>query len=81
VERKRLDIFTRFLDPAGIEPAAVRTSELTVMIIQLVASRRGVAALPSWALMEYTARGDVVARPFGENGMWAYLVCRDADCG
>jgi LysR family transcriptional regulator, regulator for metE and metH len=81
VERKRLDIFTRFLDPAGIEPAAVRTSELTVMIIQLVASRRGVAALPSWALMEYTARGDVVARPFGENGMWAtlYAATRTAD--
>ncbi|MFP3499980.1 LysR substrate-binding domain-containing protein, partial [Pseudomonas sp. SIMBA_059] len=32
VERDRLDIFTRFLEPADIEPAAVRTSELTVMM-------------------------------------------------
>ncbi len=41
VERDRLDIFTRFLEPADIEPAAVRTSELTVMMMQLVASGRG----------------------------------------
>jgi LysR family transcriptional regulator, regulator for metE and metH len=73
VKRKRLDIFTRFLDPAGIEPAAVRTSELTVMMMQLVASRRGVAALPNWALMEYADRGYVVARPLGESGMWGTL--------
>ncbi|MDN5850453.1 MAG: LysR family transcriptional regulator, partial [Nitrococcus sp.] len=51
--RSRLDVFARFLDPAGVEPAAVRTSELTVMIIQLVVSGRGVAALPNWALDEY----------------------------
>lgn len=38
VERDRLDIFTRFLEPADIEPAQVRTSELTVMMMQLVAS-------------------------------------------
>jgi LysR family transcriptional regulator for metE and metH len=53
VDRSRLDIFTAFLDPAGIEPASVRTAELTPMIVQLVASGRGVAALPSWALDEY----------------------------
>lgn len=53
VERSRLDIFTTFLDPAGIDPAGIRTAELTPMIVQLVASGRGVAALPSWALDEY----------------------------
>ena len=53
VDRSRLDIYTAFLDPADIEPAAVRTAELTPMIVQLVASGRGVAALPSWALDEY----------------------------
>lgn len=53
VDRSRLDIFTVFLDPAGIEPAGIRTAELTPMIVQLVASGRGVAALPSWALDEY----------------------------
>lgn len=53
VERSRLDIFNVFLDPADIEPVAIRTAELTPMIVQLVASGRGVAALPSWALDEY----------------------------
>lgn len=53
VDRSRLDVFTVFLDPAGVEPAGIRTAELTPMIVQLVASGRGVAALPSWALDEY----------------------------
>ena len=53
VEKSRLDIFTAFLDPANVEPAALRTAELTPMIVQLVASGRGVTALPSWALAEY----------------------------
>ncbi|MFT0534014.1 LysR family transcriptional regulator [Castellaniella hirudinis] len=53
VDRGRLDVFTTFLDPAGVEPAGIRTAELTPMIVQLVASGRGVAALPSWALDEY----------------------------
>lgn len=59
VERDRLDIFTRFLEPADIEPAAVRTSELTVMMMQLVASGRGVCGMPHWALHEYSSRGYV----------------------
>ena len=71
--RSRLDVFARFLDPAGVEPAAVRTSELTVMIIQLVASRRGVAALPSWALNEYRDQRQLVARPLGRDGLWSPL--------
>ncbi|HET8700593.1 MAG TPA: LysR family transcriptional regulator [Nitrococcus sp.] len=71
--RSRLDVFARFLDPAGVEPAAVRTSELTVMIIQLVVSRRGVAALPNWALDEYRDQKQLTARPLGRNGLWSPL--------
>lgn len=71
--RSRLDVFNRFLDPAGVEPAAVRTAELTVMIVQLVASRRGVAALPSWALDEYLEQGQVVTRALGKRGLWSTL--------
>jgi len=73
VERQRLDIFTRFLDPAGVEPGAVRHTELTVMMIQLVASSRGVAALPDWALAEYLESGSVIARPLGEEGLHGTL--------
>ena len=73
VDRSRLDVFTQFLDPAGLEPARVRTAELTTMMIQLVSSGRGVCCLPNWALHEYTERDYVVARSLGEDGIWPNL--------
>lgn len=73
VERDRLDIFTRFLDPVDIEPASVRTAELTPMIIQLVASGRGVTCLPNWALTEYLEQGTVMAKKLGRAGLWCTL--------
>lgn len=73
VERERMDVFKYFLEPAGVEPAAIRTTELTAMILQLVASGRGVAALPSWVLTEYLARNYVSARSLGEQPFWCNL--------
>ena len=73
VERDRLDIFTRFLEPADVEPAQVRTSGLTVMMMQLVASGRGVCGLPNWALHEYSSRGYVTAKRLGDKGLFATL--------
>ncbi|WGL16410.1 LysR family transcriptional regulator [Microbulbifer bruguierae] len=73
VERERLDIFQHFLEPAGIEPAAVRTVELTVMMVQLVVSGRGVCALPNWALYEYLQKGLVNQLRLGKNGLWSTL--------
>ncbi len=73
VDRDMLDVFVQFLEPAEIEPAAIRHAELTVMMMQLVASERGVCALPNWALNEYTSRGYVTAVPMSENGIWCTL--------
>ena len=73
VERDRLDIFTRFLGPAGIEPAGVRNAELTIMMMQLVASGRGVCCLPNWAITEYLQRGYVSARRLGRDGLFGTL--------
>ncbi|CCK75439.1 MAG: LysR family transcriptional regulator [Oleispira antarctica] len=73
VERKRLDIFTQFLDPNGIEPNATRHADLTLMIVQLVASGRGVACLPNWALQPYLNAGLISSRPLGEKGIWPTL--------
>lgn len=73
VERQRLDIFTAFLDPADIEPAAIRTAELTPMIAQLVASQRGIAALPNWALTEYLGQGWLSISHLGPQGVWRTL--------
>ena len=73
VDRSRLDIFTAFLEPAGVEPLRVRTAELTTMMIQLVASGRGVCCLPNWALHEYRQRDFVVVKSLGEEGIWPTL--------
>lgn len=72
VDPERLDVFQHFLTPAGVMPARIRHTELTLMMVQLVASGRGVCALPSWAAAEYVARGWVRTRPLGE-GIWCTL--------
>jgi len=72
VPEDRLDLIRRVLAPAGIKPAR-REAQLTVAILQLVASRRGLAALPAWAVAPYLERGYVAARPIGKHGLWAEL--------
>lgn len=73
VERSRLDIFKYFLGPAGVTPAGVRTSELTLMMVQLAASGRGVCALPNWVLAEYADASLLTVRSAGEAGVWPTL--------
>ena len=73
VDKQRLDVYTAFLDPAGVEPAAIRKAELTPMIVQLVASQRGVTALPNWALTEYLNQGWLRTCRLGEAGVWRTL--------
>mgnify|MGYP000877878482 CR=1 FL=1 len=57
----RLDIYTRFLTPAGISPKRHKPIETTDIMLQMVVSGRGVAALPRWLVAAY-------ARPFQEPG-------------
>ncbi|MGB5443962.1 MAG: LysR family transcriptional regulator [Psychromonas sp.] len=73
VEKERLDIFNQFLIPEGVSPAKIRHADLTLMILQLVASGRGVAGLPNWALFEYLQKDYVVARRLGKEGVWNTL--------
>ena len=63
-----LDVMKHCLMPAKINPKR-RTAELTVAILQLVASGRGIAALPSWTVGNYIERGYVVSRPIGRDGL------------
>lgn len=67
-----LDLVRRVLRPAGITPPR-RTSELTVAMLQLVASGRGIAALPLWAVEGYLARGYVVRQRIGADGLTGQL--------
>lgn len=73
VDEDRLDVFSHFLQPAGVRPQKIRHSELTLMMVQLVASGRGVCALPSWAAQEYVQRGWVKTLPLGSGGIWRTL--------
>ena len=73
VEKERLDIFNLFLNPAGVAPERIRHAEMTIMMLQLVASGRGVAALPNWALTEYLEKDYILAKPLGEESCWTTL--------
>ncbi len=68
VPDEMLDLIRQVLEPAGVRPPR-RTTELTVAMLQLVASGRGVAALPLWAVQSYLDRGYVTARPIGDKGL------------
>ncbi|WP_028955877.1 LysR family transcriptional regulator [Sulfitobacter sp. 20_GPM-1509m] len=69
VERSRLDVFSQLLNPAKVEPAAVRQAELTAVILLLVASNRGVSVLPDWVVREVKYSSDYVTRPLTAKGL------------
>ncbi len=69
---ERLDLVRDVLRPAGVNPAR-RTTELTVAILQLVASGRGVAALPGWTVQPYLDRKYVAWKPVGRTGLHSRL--------
>src|SRR3569833_3084441 len=73
VQRQRRDVYSRFLQPSGVEPAAVRQAELTAVILLLVASRRGVAVLPDWVVDEAVQKSSLATRPLTRVGMHGTL--------
>ena len=75
----RLDVMREVLIPARIDPARRRTTELTVAILQLVASRQAIAAMPRWAVQPFLDRQYVVARPIGKNGLQSALYAATTD--
>jgi LysR family transcriptional regulator, regulator for metE and metH len=79
----RLDIYSMFLTPAGITPKRHKAIETTDIMLQMVASGRGVAALPRWLVLEYADTMDVVPVRLGENGIakHIFLGVREADVG
>jgi LysR family transcriptional regulator for metE and metH len=83
VEIDRLDIYNQFLQPAGISPRRHKVIETTDIMLQMVASGRGVAALPRWLVQEYAARMDVVPVRLGPCGIakQIFLGARETDVG
>ena len=67
-----LDIVRLVLKPAGLNPPR-RTTELTVAMLQLVASKRGIATLPHWAAQNYINRDYVLAKRITPTGLTGRL--------
>ena len=81
VDIERLDVYNQFLLPAGVTPRQHKTIETTDIMLQMVASGRGVAALPRWLVHEYSGKMDVVPVKLGRHGIakQIFLGARDAD--
>jgi LysR family transcriptional regulator for metE and metH len=81
VAPERLDVFNQFLTPAGIAPRQHRTIETTDILLQMVASGRGVTALPRWLIEEYAERMDIVPVRLGRHGLkkQIFLGLRESD--
>lgn len=77
----RLDIYNQFLQPAGVTPRRHKTIETTEIMLQMVASDRGVAALPRWLAEEYAEKIEVVPVRLGPLGIAKkiFLGIRDTD--
>ena len=69
MDRARLDVFSQFLDPAGVEPAQVRQVEQTAIALMLIAAGRGVAVMPDWVLRAQAANPEIALLPLGRNGI------------
>lgn len=74
---ERIDVIRDVLKPARVEPQR-RATEMTVAILQLVASHRGVAALPGWTVQPFLDRNYVAGLPIGKKGLFSNLYAATA---
>ncbi|CAN7767441.1 LysR family transcriptional regulator [Caballeronia sp. dw_19] len=81
VEIDRLDIYNQFLMPANVMPKRHKVIETTDIMLQMVASGRGVAALPRWLVEEYADKVAVNAVRLGKKGIakQIFLGVRETD--
>jgi LysR family transcriptional regulator for metE and metH len=81
VEIERLDIYNQFLLPAGCVPKRHKVIETTDIMLQMVASGRGVAALPRWLVDEYAGKVAIEPVRLGRNGIakQIFLGARETD--
>jgi len=70
-----------FLTRSRISPRQIKTVEDTEVLLQLVASQRGVAAMPRWLVDEYATRLPIAAVRLGRHGIakQIHLGVRSAD--
>lgn len=61
IARQRIDILHRYLQPAGISPCTKKVNNSWLML-QMVTAKMGIAALPCWAVQEFSQYLPVVSR-------------------
>jgi LysR family transcriptional regulator, regulator for metE and metH len=69
VEIERLDVYSQFLLPAGCVPKRHKRIETTDIMLQMVASGRGVAALPRWLVVDYQKKLRIAPVRLGRRGI------------
>jgi LysR family transcriptional regulator for metE and metH len=77
----RLDIYNMFLLPANCTPRKHKTIETTDIMLQMVASGRGVTALPKWLVTDYAPQLQLRTLRLGPAGIQKhiYLGARESD--
>jgi LysR family transcriptional regulator for metE and metH len=83
VPLERLDIYQLFLLPAGCAPRRHKTIETTDIMLQMVASGRGVTALPKWLVTDYAPHLQLRTLRLGSSGIQKhiYLGVREQEYG
>ena len=69
VTLERLDVYTRFLVPNHCRPRRHRTVETTELMLQLVASQRGISVIPDWLLREEGENLPIRSLRLGQDGI------------
>ncbi|UEM39267.1 HTH-type transcriptional regulator MetR [Pectobacterium aquaticum] len=79
VQRQRLDVWRHFLQPAGVSPT-LKSVDNTLLLIQMVAARMGIAALPHWVVESFERQGLIVTKSLGDS-LWSrlYAAVRDGE--
>jgi LysR family transcriptional regulator for metE and metH len=81
VPLERLDVYSMFLLPANCRPRKHKTIETTDIMLQMVASGRGVTALPKWLVTDYAPQLRLRTLRLGPQGIQKHihLGAREAD--
>ncbi|MEA9389842.1 HTH-type transcriptional regulator MetR [Acerihabitans sp. TG2] len=77
VQRQRMDIWRHFLQPAGVNPV-LKSVDNTLLLIQMVSARMGIAALPHWVVENVERQGLIVTKTLGK-GVWSRLYAASRD--
>lgn len=81
VPKDRLDVYNSFLIPGEISPKEHIEVEATELILELVATGRGVTTFPDWLIERYRGNYQLNSYSLGKGGIkkQLYMVHRDED--